>query len=79
MSAKHVRPLYSASFDELRGYFRSLTPPYNLEHIHGFNAIYRDIYPELSREERSRAEGYVDTLIEGLEDQELAEKIFGVV
>jgi hypothetical protein len=79
MHAKTVSPLYSEHFNELRTFFQSLQPPYTLHHIREFNAIYRRIYPALSREEKRRAEDFVDSLIEGLERKDWAPKIFGVV
>jgi hypothetical protein len=79
MQAAHVSSLYSERFDELRHFFYSIRPPYTLAHISKFNTIYRDLYPVLSREEKHRAEEFVDSLIAGLERKELASKIFGVV
>ena len=53
--------------------------PYTKHDIRAFNAIYRCIYRGLSREERHRAEEMVDLMIEGLENPQLAEMIYGVV
>jgi hypothetical protein len=79
MQATNISPLYSEDFDRLRRYFRSISPPYSLSNIRDFNLIYRKIYPVLSREEKRRAEDFVDALIGGLEKKEFASKIFGVV
>ena len=79
MSAQPISTLYSERFDELRSYFQSIQPPYTLQHIREFNAIYRRLYPVLTREEKRRAEDYVDALIEGLENKDWASRIFGVV
>jgi predicted RNase H-like nuclease len=79
MHAQAISTLYSERFDELRSFFQGIQPPYTLQHIREFNAIYRRIYPMLSREEKRRAEDYVDSLIEGLERKEWAPRIFGVV
>lgn len=74
-----VSTLYSERFDELRSYFVSIAPPYTLTHIRHFNGIYRRIYPLLTRDEKRRAEDFVDALIDGVERKEWACKIFGVV
>jgi hypothetical protein len=79
IQAAHVSSLYSKRFDELRLFFYSIRPPYTLAHINEFNAIYRNLYPVLNREEKHRAEEFVDSLIAGLERKEWAPKIFGVV
>jgi hypothetical protein len=79
MRATNISSLYSENFDELRRYFQSIRPPYSLVDIRQFNMIYRNIYPVLSREEKRRAEDFVDALIDGLEKKEFASKIFGVV
>jgi hypothetical protein len=77
--ATNISTLYSERFDELRSFFQGIRPPYTLQHIREFNALYRNIYPALSREEKRRAEDFVDSLIDGLEKKEWAPKIFGVV
>jgi hypothetical protein len=79
MQVTNISSLYSERFDELRLFFYSIRPPYTLAHISEFNAIYRNLYPVLSREEKHRAEEFVDSLIAGLERKEWAPKIFGVV
>lgn len=79
MQAVTVSPLYSESFNRLRHYFYCIQPPYTLEHVSEFNTIYREIYPRLSREEKRRAEEFVDSLIDGLQRKEWAARIFGVV
>ena len=71
--------LYSSGFHQLQDYFRSIEPPYDLEDIHGFNEIYRRIYPVLNRDEKRRSEEFVDMLIDKLEQKEFAASIFGVV
>jgi hypothetical protein len=79
MQVTNISSLYSERFDELRRFFYSIRPPYTLAHISEFNAIYRNLYPVLSREEKHRAEEFVDSFIAGLERKEWAPKIFGVV
>ncbi len=79
MPSADVIPFYSQKFSELKQYFYGLKPPYTLEDIRGFNAIYGDMYSILAREERRRAEAFVDELIAGVEKKEWACKIFGVV
>ncbi len=79
MPPADIFPFYSQKFNELRKYFYGLKPPHTLDGIRGFNAIYGDIYPILPREERRRAEVFVDELISGVEKKEWACKIFGVV
>jgi hypothetical protein len=79
MQAANKSSWYSERLNELRYFFNSIQPPYNLHHIHEFNTIYRGLYPVLAREEKRQAEEFVDILIEGLECKKLAPKIFGVV
>lgn len=79
MQAVTVSPLYSEAFDQLSHYFYRIHAPYTLQHIREFNAIYREIYPKLSGEEKRRAEEFVDHLIDGLQRKEWASHIFGVV
>ncbi|MGZ8250686.1 MAG: hypothetical protein ACXWUF_21910 [Methylomagnum sp.] len=78
-TAASVSFLYSDRFDELRRYFMSIEPPYTLQHIREFNRIYGRIYPVLTKDEKRRAEDFVDALIAGVGRQEWAEKIYGVV
>lgn len=79
MLATNISSLYSQDFDQLRRYFLSISPPYSLSNIRDFNRLYRTIYPTLSRDEKRRAEDFVDALIDGVEKKEFASKIFGVV
>lgn len=74
-----VHPFYSAEFIELQEVFRSLEKPYGLADILLFNRTYQRIYGRLGREEKRRAEEFVDALIEGVERRKLVSKIFGVV
>lgn len=78
-TAASVSVLYSDTFDELRRYFMGIEPPYSLQHVREFNRIYGRIYPILSKDEKRRAEDFVDALIAGVERREWAEKIYGVV
>jgi hypothetical protein len=71
--------LYSDGLHELEAHFQSLTPPYTHQHIREFNSIYRRIYPILTRDEKTKAESFVDSLIEGVEQEVLITRIFGVV
>lgn len=79
MKAGNVTILYSDEYHQIRNFFKSIHPPYTLEHIAGFNTIYRRIYPTLNRDEKRRTEEFVDVLIDKLERKEWAAKIFGVV
>jgi len=74
-----LMPTHSDAYEELMLFYRSLAMPYTKHDIRAFNAIYRCIYRGLSREERHRAEEMVDLMIEGLENPQLAEMIYGVV
>lgn len=74
-----LMPTHSDAYEELMLFYRSLAMPYTKHDIRAFNAIYRCIYRSLSREERNRAEEMVDLMIEGLENPQLAEMIYGVV
>jgi hypothetical protein len=74
-----VTPIHSAGYEELMQFCRQLTAPYTEHDIRAFNALYRCIYPRLSREERRRAERLVDLMIDGLASRELASLIYGVV
>lgn len=63
----------------LENFFTTIEKPYGLSEIFRFNAIYRELYPDLSQPERLKAEQYVDQLIEGVEEPTYAAKIYGVV
>jgi hypothetical protein len=79
MQASNLAILYSDDFQQLQCFFQATRPPYNLEDINGFNAIYKRIYPGLNREERRRSEEWVDLLVDNVERKEWAARIFGVV
>lgn len=79
INATNVIILYSDEFHQITSFFQRIHPPYTLEHIDGFNSIYRRIYPILNRDEKRRSEEFVDILIANLERKEWATKIFGVV
>jgi hypothetical protein len=70
---------HSPEFTELRSLFLSLEQPYGTDEIARFNRLYKRIYSRLSLSERLRAEEFVDELIAGIEREELACRIFGVV
>lgn len=70
---------HSPEFTELRGLFLSLEQPYGADEIARFNRLYKRIYGRLSLPERLRAEEFVDELIAGIEREDLACRIFGVV
>ncbi len=74
-----VTPIHSNGYEELMQFCRSLTAPYTEHDVRAFNALYRCIYPGLSREERRRAERLVDLMIDGLSNRRLACLIYGVV
>jgi len=63
----------------LKNFFATIEKPYGLSEIFRFNAIYRELYPDLTVTERLQAERYVDLLIDGVEQPTYAAKIFGVV
>jgi hypothetical protein len=69
----------SKGLQDLQQVFDSLERPYGLGEIIRFNRSYQRIYFELSREDKLRAEEYVEALIRGVERRELASRIFGVV
>jgi len=75
----NILRLYSDGFQEISQWFQASRPPYTIQDIIRFNALYKRGYPVLSREEKRRVEEWVDTLIEGVEDRTLIPKIFGVV
>lgn len=79
MQASSLPILLSDDFRQLQYFFQAARPPYNLEDIDRFNAIYKRIYPLLNREERRRSEEWVDLLIDNVERKEWAARIFGVV
>ncbi len=64
---------------ELEGYFSNIKPPYTLNDIRDFNRLYRQLYPVLNRDEKIRAEKWVDRLIDNVERKEWASRIYGVV
>ncbi len=66
-------------YGELVQFFETAVVPYSVHDISAFNAIYRCIYPTLSRQERLLAETLVDQMIERLEHPLAAAKIYGVV
>ncbi|NJD06427.1 MAG: transposase [Methylococcaceae bacterium] len=63
----------------LANFFAAIDKPYGLSEIFRFNAIYRELYPDLSQAERIQAELYVDKLIDGVEEPAYAARIYGVV
>jgi hypothetical protein len=69
----------SPEFTELQSLFLGLAQPYGAGEIARFNALYKRIYYRLGLPERHRAEEFVDALIAGIEREELAHRIFGVV
>lgn len=70
---------HSDGYQELMEFCRSINAPYTEHDVRAFNAIYRYTYPNLSREEKRRAECIVDLMIEGLQQRNLASMIYGVV
>ena len=79
MRTSNVIPLYSDEFQKINQWFQASQPPYNFHDIFMFNSLYRRAYPVLSHEEKRRIEEFVDAMIEGVEEQKLVPKIFGVV
>ena len=79
MNTAKVSQLYSDEFQEINRWFHTTPPPYGSRDIFRFNALYRQAYPILSREEKRRVEEFVDVMIERVESRHLVDKIFGVV
>ncbi len=79
MRTAKISAIHSAEFLDLQFLFHDLKRPYGLNDILRFNRAYRKIYAHLGREEKRRAEEFVDALIEGVERKELKSRIFGVV
>ena len=75
----HVSPLHSDEYEELMIFCRNIAAPYTEHDVRAFNALYRCIYPRLSRAEKRLAERLVDMMIDGLQSRELAPLIYGVV
>lgn len=69
----------SRGLQDLQQLFDSLDKPYGMGEIVRFNRGYQRIYFQLNREEKLRAEKYVEALIKGVERRELVSRIFGVV
>ncbi len=72
-------PRYSAKLDELRAWFHIHDPPYGLQDILAFNAIYQRNYCRLNAEEKRCAEELVDVLIEGAGRREWEARVFGAI
>ena len=66
-----VQPIHSNGYAGLMQFCRTLCAPHTEHDVRAFNAIYRCVYPGLSREERRRAERLVDRRIDGLENRKL--------
>jgi len=79
MLAKNIIPIHSPEFVGLSTLFHSLERPYTLGDIIKFNRTYQPIYELLGKEEKRRAEEFVDNLVAGVESRELVSRIFGVV
>lgn len=69
----------SAEFLKLQSVFHSLPKPYGLDGAVRFNLLFSHLYPQLSRHEKIRAEEFIDTLYENLDDKHLAHRTSGVV
>ncbi len=79
MCKAKISTIFSPEFLDLQILFHDLQRPYGLNDIIRFNRTYQKIYARLGREEKRRAEEFVDALIEGVEKRELKARIFGVV
>ncbi|MDD5037508.1 MAG: hypothetical protein PHE55_22500 [Methylococcaceae bacterium] len=66
-------------FQELITFIGTLATPYSESDIVRFNLLYQRIYRQLSRDEKRRAEEFVDILIAGVEKKAWSAKIYGVV
>jgi len=79
MQTSHVIPLHSDGYLEVSHFFNTARPPFNLNDIQEFNAIYRRVYPTLGVVEKRKAEEFVDHLVKHVEKPEWARKVYGVV
>ena len=79
MLVKNIVPIHSPEFVGLSTLFHNLERPYKLGDILKFNRTYQPIYGLLGKEEKRRAEEFVDNLVAGVESRDLVSKIFGVV
>jgi len=79
MKLENVRKLHCDEFHSICAWFNTTIPPYGIHDILQFNALYKQAYPLLSREEKRRIEELIDRMIDNLETPKLAKKIFGVV
>jgi hypothetical protein len=79
MRTSNVITPYSDEFQEINQWFQVSQPPYNSQDICMFNSLYRRAYPVLSHEEKHRIEEFIDTIIDGVAERKLVQKIFGVV
>jgi len=79
METKSITPLHSSNIQELNELFNNLIKPYGKGEIVRFNLAYQRLYPHLSRSEKRRAEKLVDAVLDNLEDENLAPKVYGVV
>ena len=77
-TAKSI-PTDSSAFQELNTLINAMASPYGQGDIVRFNLLYQRIYPQLSRDEKRRAEEFVDALIAGVEKEEWTSQIYGVV
>jgi hypothetical protein len=68
-----------SSFEQLVALFNSLQKPYGKGEIVRFNLAYQRLYPNLCRLDRMSAERLVDALLVNLENDDLAQQIYGVV
>lgn len=76
---QNVTRIHSEGFEELLLYYQTLKKPYSESDIRAFNAIYRCVYQNLSREEKRRSEALVDLILADLDEPRLACLIYGVV
>lgn len=79
MKAGTVQALHSTGYAAVRQFFVHHEPPFSMNDIREFNAMYKHTYPELAPIERQRSEELVDYLIAHVEHHEWAGKIYGVV
>ncbi len=70
--------IHPRDMEILVGVFLSLSSPYDEQDIRVFNAAYKCVHPRLTGKEIMLAERMVDILILGIEQPELASKIYGV-
>jgi len=79
MTTATITQLHTAAMQDLNRLYNDLQRPYGQGEIVRFNLAYQRLYPQLNPSEKQRAEKLVDSLLDNLEDDRLASKVYGVV